>query len=99
MNEQTIVVFGRIAGRYEAFCDAQDLDADSRLDTMIDLEAASRAFPDMRWRELLEADDANFLHDVFGIKRSIDRTAVSFASDETLTAEQLFPDHFVPRYA
>ena len=60
-----------------------------RLDKMsleMDLEATHAKVP-LRLQELLEADDFNFAHDVFGIMRHMDRST------------GLLGDCFVPRFA
>lgn len=53
---------------------------------LMDLTAACRACP-LRLEELLQADNANFFHDVLGIIQHLNRT----------TGE--LTDCFVPRYA
>ncbi len=43
-----------------------------RINLLMDIENADRAF-NLRLEELLNADDANFVHDVVGIVNNIDR--------------------------
>lgn len=43
-------------------------------DTMMDISATNANGCPLRLQELLDADDFNFYHDVFGIYRHIDRT-------------------------
>ena len=57
-----------------------------QIDAMMDLEAAHDEHP-LRLGELLVADDGNFCHDVFGIRRHLNR--------ETKKME----DCFLPRFA
>lgn len=58
----------------------------SKLTIMMDLQAAHAACP-IDLQKLLEADDMNFLHDITGIARHIDRRSGELK------------DCFVPRYA
>ena len=59
-----------------------------KINAVMDIESAHGDIP-LRLSALLKADDFNFAHDVFGIRRHMDRT--------------IFPgvltDCFVPRYA
>ena len=57
-----------------------------QIDAMMDIEAAHEEHP-LRLGELLAADEANFAHDVFGIRRHLNR--------ETKKLE----DCFLPRFA
>lgn len=43
-----------------------------RINLLMDIENADKAF-NLRLEELLNADDANFVHDVIGIVNNIDR--------------------------
>ena len=43
-----------------------------RINLLMDIENADKAF-NLRLEELLDADDANFVHDVIGIVNNIDR--------------------------
>ena len=56
------------------------------LDLEMDIAATCHHTP-LKLHELLKADDANFMHDVFGIMRHIDRRT------------GLLMDCFVPRFA
>lgn len=44
-----------------------------RINLLMDIENADKAF-NLRLEELLDADDANFVHDVIGIVNNIDRS-------------------------
>ena len=57
-----------------------------RINLLMDIENADNAF-NLRLEELLDADDANFTHDIVGIVNNIDR---SNPTDFNF---------FVPRYA
>lgn len=57
-----------------------------RINLLMDIENADKAF-NLRLEELLNADDANFVHDIVGIVNNIDR---SNPTDFNF---------FVPRYA
>jgi hypothetical protein len=58
-----------------------------RLDIIMDLNACHSNGCPLKLAELASADESNFAHDVFGIRRHIDRT----------TGE--LRDCFLPRYA
>ena len=45
-----------------------------QLDVIMDIDACHNNGCPLKLQELLEADDFNFAHDVFGIRRHIDRT-------------------------
>ena len=72
-HREKIATQNKIAERYEKICEEQDQEPDDRMGTMMDLDSADQQF-NMDWQKLLDADDFNFSHDVFGIKRHIDRT-------------------------
>lgn len=57
------------------------------LDATMDIDACHNNGCPLKLHELLEADDFNFAHDAFGIRRHIDRTTGKLQ------------DCFVPRYA
>lgn len=59
----------------------------SLLDADMDLTACHCNGTPLKLVELLAADDANFAHDVFGIRRHLDRTTGKLT------------DCFAPRYA
>lgn len=44
------------------------------IDVAMDITATHRNGNPLRLRDLLEADDFNFAHDVFGIERKLDRS-------------------------
>jgi hypothetical protein len=58
-----------------------------RLELHMDITAAHANGSALRLSEMLAADDFNFAHDVFGIRRHIDRKTGKLA------------DFFVPRFA
>ena len=60
---------------------------DDRLSLVMDLTATHANGCPMDFDRLLEADDFNFSHDVFGIMRHIDRATGELG------------DHFLPRFA
>lgn len=62
----------------------------SLMDWQMDIIATHANGNPLRLTDLLEADDFNFAHDVFGICRHLDR------NDSSLTAGQL-NNHFRPR--
>ena len=85
-NSQELATLTRIAKR------ARDLAAKNGVvysygDALMDLEACHCNGNRLRLSDLEEADDANFGHDVFGIRRYLDR------STGQLT------DCFVPRFS
>ena len=57
------------------------------LDATMDVDACHNNDCPLKLQELLEADDFNFAHDVFGIRANIDRTTGKLQNC------------FVPRYA
>ena len=57
------------------------------LDATMDIDACHSNGCPLKLHELLEADDFNFAHDAFGIRKHIDRTTGKLQ------------DCFVPRYA
>lgn len=58
-----------------------------RLEVEMDITAAHCNGCELKLHELLQADDFNFSHDVFGIQRHINRTTGKLE------------DHFLPRFA
>jgi hypothetical protein len=67
-----IIVVSKIAKR--AVCMALDAGvAYKHQDAMMDIEACHSNGCPLKLEELLAADDGNFGHDVFGIRRFIDR--------------------------
>lgn len=84
-TKDEIVIVDRIVKRGAAMAHKHG----NRLDQMslhMDLSATHAKVP-LRLQELLEADDSNFAHDVFGIMRHMDRST------------GLLGDCFVPRFA
>jgi len=59
----------------------------SRMDAQMDVEACHSNGCPIQWDALLLADDANFAHDIFGIRRHIDRNTGTLR------------DFFIPRFA
>lgn len=64
----------RIADRAIRFAEHLGLRDWDRQSMIMDLTAVHVNDVRLRLRELLDADDANFNHDVFGIVRHVDRT-------------------------
>lgn len=58
-----------------------------RIDALMDVNAAHANGCPLRLADLLAADDGNFGHDVFGIRRNLDRETGKLGG------------HFSPRYA
>lgn len=58
-----------------------------RIEIQMDVTATHANGCRLRLLELLKADDFNFAHDVFGIRRHLNRTTGELG------------DHFTPRYA
>jgi len=58
----------RIANRAETLMKIED-----RISLLMDLEAVHCNGCPLRLQDLLEADNFNFLHDILGIRRNIDR--------------------------
>ncbi len=66
--------------------EAMGIEDNDRITLMLDIEHANEQFG-LRLRELLDADDFNFAHDIIGIQRHIDRRT------------GFIGDLFVPRFA
>jgi len=85
-NKATIEVEAAIARR--ALNAAAKLDIRySQMDAVMDIDACHSNGNPLKLRELLEADDSNFAHDVFGIRAHIDRSTGKLN------------DCFIPRYS
>lgn len=85
-NKTEMEIVHSIAQR--AAAQAQKLDIDYRLiDADMDISAVHVNGCPLRLSELLEADASNFAHDVFGIRRHLNRETGQLA------------DHFLPRFA
>ena len=65
-------LIAKIAHRAQSFFNAQNIDQ-SILDTTMDISACVANGNPLRLQELLSADDFNFMHDVGGIYRHINR--------------------------
>ena len=64
-----------IAQRYESICNELNIEPDARWTTMMDMEKAAQSLElDVdALRRLWEFDNSDFIHDIGGIKRHIDR--------------------------
>jgi hypothetical protein len=71
-SRKEALVIRRIAGRAIAMAQRADIAYELR-DCQMDLTAVHCNGTPLRLAELLAADDANFAHDVFGIRRFLDR--------------------------
>ena len=78
---------GKIAQRYEQACAEAGLTPDARLKTRMDLEHVEVLYPKYRWEEMLNSPASEFNHDIFGIKRNLNRSTGKME------------DQFHPRYA
>jgi hypothetical protein len=85
MSKDDIRTISKIAQRAVTLAAAHGVDY-AQIDAMIDIEAAHTEHP-LRLAELLAADVGNFSHDVFGIRRHLNR--------ETRKLE----DCFLPRFS
>jgi len=84
-SKETTSVEALIARR--AVAKAKDLGIQyDQMTAVMDIDACHSNGNPLRLQELLEADDLNFFHDVFGIRKHIDRTTGKLG------------DCFVPRY-
>lgn len=63
---------GKIADRAVALYAKHGVQVD-RCDTLLDIMAVHQKVQPLRLADLLDADDFNFLHDVTGINRHLDR--------------------------
>jgi hypothetical protein len=63
---------GRIADRAVALYAQHDIRVE-RLDTLLDVMAVHKRVQPLRLDDLLAADDFNFIHDITGINRHLDR--------------------------
>ena len=79
-------VIEHIAKRASAMAAANGF-RDPRMEALMDVEACHCNGTPLRLLELAEADDFNFAHDVFGIRRHIDRKTGRLG------------DCFLPRFA
>ena len=77
----------KIADRQRSIMAAMGVRLDDKITTVMDLCAVHANGCPLKLSDLLAADEANFAHDVFGIRRHINR--------DTGQLE----DCFVPRYA
>lgn len=79
-------LFLAIVKRAEQMCRERGAEAPDRLIALMDMTVANNSCP-LRLLDLLQAEPADFAHDVFGIYRHIDRS----------TGE--LRDCFLPRFA
>jgi hypothetical protein len=63
---------GKIADRAVAVYDSHNIRVD-RLDTLLDVLSVHQKIQPLRLADLLAADDLNFIHDITGINRHLDR--------------------------
>ena len=82
MNREEKMVVAEIAKR----ADALGIMMFDRMSLMMDIEAV-HAEIGLKLDELLNADDANFLHDIVGIQKNLDRES------------KKLQNFFLPRYA
>ena len=82
MRKERLELIMKIAERAEEL----DLLMFDRLSLIMDLDFADSKF-NLRLKELLNADNVNFSHDIVGIQQNIDR------QNKTMS------DFFVPRFA
>lgn len=87
-DESDIIL--KIVDRAEALAIKNGGDV-ARMSLTMDMMACHANGTPLRLKELLEADDFNFAHDVFGIRRHIDR------DDSSPTAGRML-DCFLPRF-
>lgn len=66
-------LIAKIAARARAMAIGANAAKSSQLDWLMDITACHSNGCPLRLADLLDADDANFGHDVFGIRRFIDR--------------------------
>lgn len=71
-TKQEMLLISLIADRALKMAVKYDCPYEDKLSAVLDIEYAHKQVP-MRLRELLEADDFNFSHDVFGIRRHMNR--------------------------
>jgi hypothetical protein len=81
-----LALIGKIVSRGLELAERNDVRGLERTDSLMDMLACHNSCP-LRLQDLLNADDFNFAHDFFGIRRHMDRT----------TGE--LTDFFVPRFA
>jgi hypothetical protein len=85
-SKKDLKIIERIAVRAVRIADGAGCQYAER-DAQMDLAACHCNGNPLHLIELLDADDFNFSHDVFGIRRHLDRTTGKLA------------DHFLPRFA
>lgn len=85
VEEQDII--NEIVERVMKMCARPDMPIYKKSDALMDLTACHANGNPLRLRELLKANDGDFAHDIFGIRRHLNRT----------TGE--LEDCFSPRYS
>ncbi len=85
-NKETMELEAKIAKRAVAMAKKHDIQYD-QMTAIMDIDACHSNGNPLKLQELLETDDVNFAHDVFGIRQHIDR----------ITGR--LQDCFVPRYS
>ena len=85
-NKETMDVEALIARRAVAMAQGLDIQYD-QMAAVMDIDACHSNGNPLKLQELLEADNFNFGHDVFGIRDNIDRTTGKLGNC------------FVPRYS
>jgi len=86
MDKDTYLTMAQICERFEGWAQAFGVDPGPRIDRMMDLENVHKTVG-LDLEGLLAARDQDFLHDVAGITRHMDRTTGKLT------------DCFLPRYA
>jgi len=85
-DKETMDIEVKIAKRAVSMANELDIQYD-RMTAIMDIDACHCNGNPLKLQELLEADDFNFGHDVFGIRANIDRTTGKLQNC------------FVPRYS
>lgn len=85
-DKATIEVEGKIMRRARTMADKLKVQYPN-MDIIMDIDACHNNGCPLQLQALLDADDTNFAHDVFGIRKYINRTTGALM------------DCFVPRYA
>jgi len=67
------MMHGLIADRFDDYAFTNGLKQFDRLSFLMDLDAVAAEYPNFRWQDLLDADWANFHHDVGGITANMNR--------------------------
>lgn len=73
-SPEEFATISRIADRAREIIAANGWSKEKRMSLMMDITACHANGCPLRLKELLAADDINFSHDVFGIRRHLDRS-------------------------